>query len=99
MCTDFIDLNKACPKYCYTLPHIDKLIDSILTMMICSRAQSHGGRPTEVLQKHRDHEIAMRRYKLKWRELERAEKEVTKAKRSERDLRRQIEVFRASEGR
>ena len=28
MCVDFIDLNKACPKDNYPLPHIDQLVDS-----------------------------------------------------------------------
>ena len=28
MCTDFMDLNKACPKDSYPLPQIDTLIDS-----------------------------------------------------------------------
>ena len=28
MCVDFTDLNKACPKDSYTLPHIDQLVDS-----------------------------------------------------------------------
>ena len=27
MCVDFKDLNKACPKYDFPLPHIDILID------------------------------------------------------------------------
>ena len=28
MCVDFTDLNKACPKDSYLLPHIDLLMDS-----------------------------------------------------------------------
>ena len=28
ICVDFTDLNKACPKYSYPLPHIDLLVDS-----------------------------------------------------------------------
>lgn len=28
MCVDFRDLNKACPKDCYPLPHIDQLVNS-----------------------------------------------------------------------
>ena len=28
MCVDFTDLNKACPKDNYVLPHIDQLMDS-----------------------------------------------------------------------
>ena len=27
MCVDFTDLNKACPKDSYPLPHIDQLVD------------------------------------------------------------------------
>nr|XP_027102165.1 uncharacterized protein LOC113723098 [Coffea arabica] len=30
MCVDFTDLNKACPKDCYPLPHIDQLVDSTI---------------------------------------------------------------------
>ena len=29
MCVDFTDLNKACPKDSYPLPHIDQLVDSM----------------------------------------------------------------------
>lgn len=28
MCVDFIDLNKACPKDSFPLPHIDLIVDS-----------------------------------------------------------------------
>ena len=28
MCVDYTDLNKACPKDCFPLPHIDQLMDS-----------------------------------------------------------------------
>ena len=28
MCVDFTDLNKACPKDSYPLPHINQLVDS-----------------------------------------------------------------------
>lgn len=28
MCVDFTDVNKACPKDCYPLPHIDQLVDA-----------------------------------------------------------------------
>ena len=28
ICVDFTDLNKACPKDSYPLPHIDQLVDS-----------------------------------------------------------------------
>ena len=29
MCIDYTDLNKHCPKDPFSLPHIDKVIDSI----------------------------------------------------------------------
>jgi len=29
MCVDFTNLNKACPKDSYPLPHIDQMVDSI----------------------------------------------------------------------
>jgi len=28
VCVDFTDLNKACPKDCFPLPHIDRLVES-----------------------------------------------------------------------
>ncbi|GAA0170815.1 hypothetical protein LIER_24996 [Lithospermum erythrorhizon] len=28
MCMDFASINKACPKYSYPLPNIDRLVDS-----------------------------------------------------------------------
>ncbi|KAG7636247.1 Ribonuclease H domain [Arabidopsis thaliana x Arabidopsis arenosa] len=28
VCVDFTDLNKACPKDCFSLPHIDRLVES-----------------------------------------------------------------------
>ncbi|KAL0433283.1 UNVERIFIED_CONTAM: Retrovirus-related Pol polyprotein from transposon [Sesamum latifolium] len=42
MCIDFRDLNKACPKYYYSLPRIDQLVDStseceLLSMMDASQ--------------------------------------------------------------
>jgi hypothetical protein len=30
MCVDFTDLNKACPKDSFPLPHIDVLVNSIV---------------------------------------------------------------------
>jgi len=27
MCTEYTDLNRACPKYAYPLPSIDRLVD------------------------------------------------------------------------
>ena len=29
MCTDYTDLNRACPTYTYPLPSIDKLVDGV----------------------------------------------------------------------
>ena len=29
MCVDYTDLNKACPKYPFTLPCIDQVVDSM----------------------------------------------------------------------
>ena len=28
VCTDFTDLNRACPKDCFLLPQIDQLVDA-----------------------------------------------------------------------
>jgi len=30
ICTDFRDLNKACPKYDFPLPNIDNLVDTMI---------------------------------------------------------------------
>ena len=30
MCIDFTNLNKICPKYCYSLSRIDALVDSTM---------------------------------------------------------------------
>ncbi|XP_073152515.1 uncharacterized protein [Henckelia pumila] len=52
MCVDFRDLNKACPKDCYPLPRIDKLVDSTAGEdphkhlmefhVVCSSMKPHG---------------------------------------------------------
>lgn len=34
MCVDFTDLNKACPKDCYPLPRIDRLVDSTVGYVV-----------------------------------------------------------------
>ena len=36
MCMDFIDLNKACPKDIYPLPHIDQLVESTVSHKLLS---------------------------------------------------------------
>ena len=36
MCVNFIDLNKACPKDSYPLPHINQLVDSTIGHQLLS---------------------------------------------------------------
>ena len=36
MCTDYNDLNKACPKDVYPLPNIDKLVDGASGFQVLS---------------------------------------------------------------
>ena len=36
MCVDYRDLNKACPKDDFSLPHIDTLVDSATSSVIYS---------------------------------------------------------------
>ena len=43
MCVDFTDLNKACPKDCYPLPRIDKLVDSISGHRMLSFLDAYSG--------------------------------------------------------
>ncbi|KAL2253428.1 UNVERIFIED_CONTAM: Retrovirus-related Pol polyprotein from transposon 17.6 [Sesamum indicum] len=43
MCTDFTDLNKACPKDPYSLPRIDVLVDSIAGYKIFSMMDAYQG--------------------------------------------------------
>lgn len=42
-CVDFTDLNKACPKYSYPLPSIDKLVDRALGNKILPMMDAHFG--------------------------------------------------------
>ena len=35
MCMDFKDLNKACPKDDFPLPHIDVLVDNTVGSTLC----------------------------------------------------------------
>ncbi|KAL0360969.1 UNVERIFIED_CONTAM: Retrovirus-related Pol polyprotein from transposon opus [Sesamum radiatum] len=43
MCTDFIDLNKACPKDLYPLPRIDLLVDSTAGYELFSMMDAYQG--------------------------------------------------------
>lgn len=41
MCIDFRDLNKACPKDCYTLPRIGQLVDATAMLELLSMMDAH----------------------------------------------------------
>lgn len=41
MCIDFIDLNKACPKKFFSLPHIDQLIDATAGLELFSFSSAY----------------------------------------------------------
>ena len=43
MCLDFRDLNKACPKDDFPLPHIDVLVDNIASSALMSFMDSFSG--------------------------------------------------------
>ena len=43
MCTDFTNLNKACPKDPYLLPHIDRLIDGASRFRLLSFVDAYFG--------------------------------------------------------
>ena len=43
MCVDFTDLNKACPKDSYPLPHIDQLVDSTAGHQLLSFMDAFSG--------------------------------------------------------
>ena len=43
MCVDFTDLNKACPKDSYPLPHIDQLVDSTAGHQLLSFMDTFSG--------------------------------------------------------
>ncbi|MGV7264174.1 reverse transcriptase family protein, partial [Mycobacterium kansasii] len=43
MCVDFRDLNKACPKDCFPLPSIDRLVDSTSEHEILSFVDAYSG--------------------------------------------------------
>ncbi|KAL2230455.1 UNVERIFIED_CONTAM: Transposon Ty3-G Gag-Pol polyprotein [Sesamum indicum] len=43
MCTDFTDLNKACPKDPYPLPRIDQLVDAIAGYELFSMMDAYQG--------------------------------------------------------
>ncbi|RDY05810.1 hypothetical protein CR513_10306, partial [Mucuna pruriens] len=43
MCTDYTDLNKACPKDSYPLPSIDRLVDSVVGFAFLSSMDTYSG--------------------------------------------------------
>jgi len=43
MCTDFIDLNKACPKDAYPLPNIGALVDEVSGCELLSFMDTYSG--------------------------------------------------------
>ena len=43
ICVDFIDLNKACPKDSYPLPHIDLLVDLTTVHQLLSFMDTFSG--------------------------------------------------------
>ncbi|RDX93464.1 Retrovirus-related Pol polyprotein from transposon 17.6, partial [Mucuna pruriens] len=43
MCTDYTDLNKACPKDSYSLPSIDRLVDNIAGFTFLSFMDAYSG--------------------------------------------------------
>ncbi|XP_072056381.1 uncharacterized protein [Arachis hypogaea] len=43
MCVDFTDLNKACPKDCYPLPNIDRLVDDTSGFPVLSFMDAYSG--------------------------------------------------------
>ena len=43
MCVDYINLNKACPKYSYPFPNIDHLVDSALGFRMVSFGDAFTG--------------------------------------------------------
>ncbi|RDX70520.1 hypothetical protein CR513_50228, partial [Mucuna pruriens] len=43
MCTDYTDLNKACPKGPYPLPSIDRLVDGVSSFALLSFMDAYSG--------------------------------------------------------
>ena len=43
MCTDYTDLNRACPKDAYPLPSIDKLVDGASRFQVLSFLDAYVG--------------------------------------------------------
>jgi len=43
MCTDYTNLNKACPKYAYPLPSIDRLVDGAAEHKVQSFLDAYSG--------------------------------------------------------
>ena len=43
ICVDYIDLNKACPKDSFPLPHIDQIVDVVVGHKILSFLDAFSG--------------------------------------------------------
>ena len=43
MCTDYTNLNRACPKDAYPLPSIDKLVDGAFGFQVLSFLDAYSG--------------------------------------------------------
>ncbi|XP_071907805.1 uncharacterized protein [Coffea arabica] len=55
MCVDFTDLNKACPKDCFPLPRIDRLVDSTVGFdVLCFLDAFKGYHQIEMAEEDRD---------------------------------------------
>ncbi|XP_019230417.1 PREDICTED: uncharacterized protein LOC109211339 [Nicotiana attenuata] len=55
MCVDFTDLNKACPKDSFPLPHIDQLIDATVGHELLSFLDAYSGY-NQILMEEEDQE-------------------------------------------
>jgi hypothetical protein len=58
MCVDFTDLNKACPKDSFPLPHIDTLVDSTSGYELLSFMDAFSGY-NQILMHPKDQEKAV----------------------------------------
>ena len=43
ICTDYIDLNRACPKDAYPLPNIDRLVNGAFGFQVLSFLDAYSG--------------------------------------------------------
>lgn len=43
MCIDYINLNKMCPKDCYSIPKIDQMVDAIVGYELISFLDAYSG--------------------------------------------------------